>query len=210
MPDIQYFGRGCFRIRGKEGVVVTDPTTDGIGYDLTRLSAHVVTVSSETGFNPEPIKPMTERVFVVDGPGEYEVGGVMINGVRTYRDGEKGASRGRNTVYVIHLDDFTFCHLGALGHRLSTQQLEEIGSIDVLLVPASSALPADKVTEVISEIEPRLVIPMYDEPAHLEKLAHELALKEWTPQEKITVTAASLPPEGAEMYVMVLQPLGQV
>lgn len=210
MADIQYLGRSCFRIKGKEGVIVTDPPHNS-PYDLSKIAATLQTLSSEVRdqYDTQTLKPLNERVFVVDGPGEYEVGGVLVEGVRTYRDDAKGAERGRNTAYVIHLDDFTFCHLGDLGHDLTTQQLEQIGSVDVLLVPASSALAPDKMTEVISEIEPRLVIPMYDDPEQLNKLAHELGLKEWTAQEKLTITAATLPPEGAEMHIAVLQPLGQ-
>lgn len=207
MPDIQYYGKQCFRIRAKEGVVVTDPPAQGI--DLTKLTAHIATLSNDTrtDFAPDEIKPITERVFAVDGPGEYEVGGVLMEGVRTYRDNDKGSERGRNTAYVIHLDDLTFCHLGDLGHDLSTAQLEGIGSVDVLFVPASSGLSADKMTQVISEIEPRLVIPMYDTHEDLERLAHELGLKEWVALEKFVATPATLPAEGAEMRVVVLQSL---
>ncbi len=208
MPDIQFFGHSTFRIRGKEGVIVTDPVSNPAA-DFTKLTGHVVTLSGErrADYNTDIVKPVTERVFVVDGPGEYEIGGVMLHGVRTYRDDNKGADRGRNTVYVTRIDDFTFCHLGDLGHDLTTHQLEEIGSVDVLLVSAASTLAPDKLTEIISEIEPRLVIPMYDTAEQLERLAHELGLKEWTAQEKATISASTLPPEGAEMHVMVLQPV---
>ncbi len=190
---------------------MTDPSL-APSFDGSKFTAHLITWSSEADARPAAalVKPMTERVFIVDGPGEYEVGGVLINGVRTYRDDAKGAEAGRNTVYVIHLDEFTFCHLGDLGHTLTAHQLEEIGSVDVLFVPASSHLAANKLTEVISEIEPRLVVPMYDTGEQLDKVAHELGIKEWTPQEKLTVTAATLPPEGSEMHVVVLQQLSKL
>ena len=208
MPDIQYIGRACVRIRSREGVVITDPFPRSDGYDLGKATAHIVTISSndpQRSFT-EGVRPVAERVFVVDGPGEYEVGGVMINGIRTYRDTVKGAERGRNTVYVMHLDDLTFCHLGNLGHQLTTQQIEDIGTIDVLFVPAYSSLAPATMTEVISAIEPRVVIPLFDKPSELERLAHELGLKEWEAQEKLSVTPASLPAEGDETRVMIMQP----
>ena len=211
MPDIQYLGRASVRLRSREGVIITDPYPRGDGYDIGKPAAHIVTVSSNDPNRSyvEAVRPMSERVFVIDGPGEYEVGGVMINGIRTYRDAARGAERGRNTVYVFHLDDITFGHLGDLGHELSTHQIEEIGTIDVLFVPAYSILGAANLTEVISSIEPRVVIPLYDDLGQLDRLAHELGLKEWEAQEKLTVTSASLPAEGEETRVVVMQPTGK-
>lgn len=211
MPDIQYLGRASVRLRAKDGVIITDPFPRGDGYDIGKPVAHIVTLSSRdpARSSVEAVKPVVERVFVIDGPGEYEVGGIMINGIRTYRDTAQGAERGRNTVYVLHLDDLTFCHLGDLGHDLSTSQIEEIGAVDVLFVPAFSTLGASKLTEVISAIEPRVVVPLYDDLGQLDRLAHELGLKEWEPQEKLAVTPASLPAEGDETRVVVMQPAGK-
>jgi L-ascorbate metabolism protein UlaG (beta-lactamase superfamily) len=208
MPDVQYLGRATVRLKGKEGIIITDPFPRGEGYDIGKPTAHIVTVSnSDTSrSNVEAIKPATEQVFVIDGPGEYEVGGIMVNGIRTYRDSERGAKRGRNTIYVFHLDDFSFCHLGDLGHDLSTSQIEEIGSTDVLFVPAYSTLGAAKLTEIISEIEPRVVVPLYDDLAQLDRIAHELGAKEWEAQDKLVVTSSALPAEGDETRVVILQP----
>ena len=210
MADLQYLGRACIRLRGREGIVVTDPFARGDGFDIGKPTAHIVTLSGDDPRRNgvDGVKPAAERVFVIDGPGEYEVGGLMVNGVRTYRDAERGAERGRNTVYVISLDEIAFCHLGDLGHVLTTHQIEEIGNIDVLFVPAYSSLTPAQLTEVISQIEPRMVIPLYDEPAQLDRLAHELGVKEWEAQEKLGVTAASLPAEGEETRIVMLRPVG--
>ncbi len=210
MPDIQYLGRGCVRVRAREGIVVTDPYPRSNGNDVGKPTAHIVTVSSSDPARTftEAVKPAGERVFVVDGPGEYEVGGIMVNGVRTYRDKVNGAERGRNTVYILHLDELNFCHLGDLGHVLTTQQIEDIGTIDVLFVPAYSTLTPAELTEVISQVEPRVAIPLYDDPSELDRLAHEMGLKEWEAQEKLTVTQASLPAEGEETRVIIMQPVG--
>lgn len=209
MPDIQYLGRSCVRVRGKEGIIVCDPSPKINGFDPNKINAQIVTLSNTNRerLNAAAIKPAKDRVFVIDGPGEYEVGGVMIAGVRTYRDDQKGAVGGYNTVYVVQLDDMTFCHLGELGHDLTTHQLEEIGVVDVLFVPAHSSLSAAKLTEIIASIEPRAVIPLYEAPEQLDKLAHELGLKEWEAQDKVVVTPASLPAEGEEMRVIIMRPI---
>lgn len=222
MPDIQYLGHACFRLRGRDGIIVCDPYSRSIGLDLGRPTAHIVTVSHnhEDHNYVAGVKPMRERLFVIDGPGEYEVSGVLISGVRTYHDKARGAERGFNTVYVIHLDDVVFCHLGDLGHELSQAQIEEIGNVDVLFVPVGGGEtigPAEAIN-VISQIEPRVVVPMhyassqlsfeYDL-AQLEKFTHELGMKEVIPEEKLSLTAASLPPEGDKTRVVVLRPANE-
>lgn len=219
MPDIQFLGHACFRLRGREGIVLCDPFDRSIGLDMGRPTAHIVTVSHDhIDHNyTSGVRPVRDRVFVINGPGEYEVSGVLITGVRTFHDKAKGAERGVNTVYTIHIDDVAFCHLGDLGHELSQRQIEEIGNVDVLFVPVGgdeTIGPAEAVN-VISQLEPRLVIPMHYatrqlsfdyQLAPLEKFTHELGLKDITPVDKYTVTASSLPAEGDETRVIVMQP----
>ncbi len=209
MPDIQYLGRSCVRLRGKDGIVINDPFPKTDSFDPGKPTAQIVTLSvvDAERINAGVVKPHKERVFVIDGPGEYEVGGIMINGIRTYRDGETGGQRRYNTIYVLELDDTKFCHLGDLGHELTTRQLEDIGTVDVLFVPAQSTLGTAKLAEIIAGIEPRAVIPMYDTQDQLEKIAQELGLKEYTAVDKLSVTPSTLPAEGEEMRVVVLRPV---
>lgn len=220
MPDIQYLGHACFRIRGRDGVVLCDPYNRTNGLDMGRPTAHIVTVSHDhpDHNNVAQVRPMREKLFVVDGPGEYEVGGIMIAGVRTYHDKAKGAELGRNIVYVIHIDDLVFCHLGDLGHELSQAQIEAIGNVDVLFVPVGGGetiSPAEAIS-VISQIEPRVVIPMhyanaqlsFDQPlAPLDRFIHELGQKDPVPEEKLSLSAASLPAEGEETRLVVMSPV---
>lgn len=208
MPDIQYLGRGCVRIRGKEGIIICDPFPKGNGFDPGRPTAQVVTLSTTDPLrvNPSIVKPLRDDLFVVDGPGEYEVSGIMIDGIRTYRDHEKGARLGYNTIYVFELDDMKFCHLGELGHDLTTRQLEEIGAVDVLFVPTFGALGPAKLTEVIASIEPRAAIPLYESSDQLDKLTHELGLKDWEALDKVALTASSLPGEDEETRIIILRP----
>ena len=219
MPDVQYLGHSCFRLRGRDGIVLTDPFDRSVGLDIGRPTAHIVTVSHKhpDHANVAAVKPMREQLFTVEGPGDYEVGGIMINGVRTYHDSKKGAELGKNTVYVIHMDDVAFCHLGDLGHELTTQQLDEIGNVDVLFIPVGGGetISPAMATSVISQIEPRIVVPMHyavpgqqtfmTDLAPIEKFTHELGIKEVVAEEKLTVNANSLPAEGEETRVVVMR-----
>jgi L-ascorbate metabolism protein UlaG (beta-lactamase superfamily) len=219
MPDIQYLGHSCFRLRGRDGILLTDPFDRSIGMDVGRPTAHIVTVSHKHAdhANIAAVKPLRDQLFVIDGPGDYEVSGILVSGVRTFHDSKKGAELGKNTVYVIHLDDVVFCHLGDLGHELTTQQLDEIGSVDVLFIPVGGGetISPATATSVISQIEPRVVVPMHyaldgqqsfmAELAPLDKFTHELGLKEVVAEEKLTVAANSLPAEGEETRVVIMK-----
>jgi L-ascorbate metabolism protein UlaG (beta-lactamase superfamily) len=216
MPDIQYLGHSCFRLRGRDGIVLTDPYDRSVGLDIGKPTAHIITVSHDhpDHANIAAVKPAREKIFTISGPGEYEVGGILISGVRTYHDKKKGEDLGWNTVYVIHIDDVVFCHLGDLGHELSSQQIDDIGAVDVLFVPVGGGetIGPAEAASVISQIEPRIVIPMHyqagdqgGELAPLEKFTHELGLKEFTPEDRLNLTPANLPPEGEETRVVIMR-----
>lgn len=220
MPDIQYLGHSCFRLRGRDGTIITDPYGRTYG-DIGKPTAQIVTVSHHhpDHDNSAAVRPVREQVVVLDGPGEYEVGGVLINGVQTYHDKQHGAEKGRNTVYVIHLDDVTFCHLGDLGHSLTKSQIEELGVVDVLFVPVGGGetISPTEAIELISEIEPRMVIPMHyatgqisavegEELVPLDRFAHEMGLKDYTSETKLTVTPASLPGEDDQTKIVIMEP----
>jgi L-ascorbate metabolism protein UlaG (beta-lactamase superfamily) len=222
VPDVQYLGHSCFRLRGRDGIVLCDPYNRSIGMDLGRPSAHIVTVSHD---HPDHnfvggVKPMREKLFIVDGPGEYEVSGVLITGVRTAHDTSKGAERGFNTVFVIHLDDVVFCHLGDLGHELSQAQIESIGNVDVLFVPVGGGetIGPAEANSVINQIEPKIVIPMHYASAQLsfeynlaplEKFTHERGLKEISLEDKLSVTTNNLPPESEETRIVMLRAVNE-
>jgi L-ascorbate metabolism protein UlaG (beta-lactamase superfamily) len=222
MPDVQFLGHACVRLRGRDGIVLCDPFDRSTGLDIGRPTAHIVTVSHAHAdhSNSAAVRPMREQLFVLDAPGEYEVSGVLITGVRTYHDKAKGAERGFNTVFVIHLDDVTFCHLGDLGHELSQGQVEAIGDVDVLFVPVGGGEtigPAEAMN-VIAQLEPRVVVPIHyataqlsfeHDLAPLDKFTHEMGLKDVVAEEKLTVTASNLPPESEQARVVVLRAVNE-
>jgi L-ascorbate metabolism protein UlaG (beta-lactamase superfamily) len=199
--DITWYGHSCFRLSDRGVTIVTDPPSDDLGYDRPRIRADVVTISHEhpghnnrVGFRGGP------RFF--DGPGEYEVKDVFITGITTYHDGRSGSVRGRNTVFLFEFDGVTICHLGDPGHVPTQSQVEALSAVDVLLVPVGGlhTIDASKASEVISLIEPRLVIPMHYktnvEKAKLEtvtKFLKEMGLAPVPPQPELKVTKSSLP-----------------
>src|SRR3954454_11253826 len=113
--EIQWLGHACFRLRSRDTTIVTDPPDRSTGYALPSLSPNIVTISHQhPGHNA--IAACAGSPRVIEGPGEYEVGGILIAGVRTYHDSKGGEERGRNTAFVIQLEELRICHLGDLGH----------------------------------------------------------------------------------------------
>jgi L-ascorbate metabolism protein UlaG (beta-lactamase superfamily) len=194
--------------------VITDPPSVGLGYNLARQQADIVTISHDhpghnnSSFCTEPCKTIT-------GPGEYEVAGVFITGVPAFHDAQEGKELGKNTIYAIAIDDVAVVHLGDLGHPLSAQLKESLGNVDVLLVPVGghNSLDASKAAEVVAALEPRLVIPMHYRTAAehtaalapLDRFLKEMGRAESAPQAKLNITRSGLP---AETQVVVLEPVG--
>src|SRR5437763_9409961 len=160
--EISWLGHSCFLLRGKNVTLITDPFSPQLGHSLGKINAPIVTISHDhPGHNYVPGVGGNPRV--VRGPGEYEISDVLITGVASYHDNKRGQERGRNTIYVIHMDDLVICHLGDLGHTLQEQQLEEVADADVLLIPIGGqhTVNAAQAAEIISQVEPRVVIPMH-------------------------------------------------
>jgi L-ascorbate metabolism protein UlaG (beta-lactamase superfamily) len=214
--DITWYGHSCFRLRGRNAAVVTDPYPPSLGPKL-KLEADIITVSHGHD-NHNHVQSVGKEPFLIEGPGEYEVSGVTILGIPTFHDAQKGAVRGRNTVYLIDVDDVKICHLGDVGHALDATQLERLGNIDVLLVPVGggATLDATKGAEVVRQVEPRFVLPMhYELPSvklelqPVDRFLQEMGVAEAEadPQPKLTVHASSSAGEG-ETKVVVLDARG--
>jgi L-ascorbate metabolism protein UlaG (beta-lactamase superfamily) len=197
--DVTWLGHGCFRLRGKNAAVITDPYPPGIGLRLAKQDADLVTISHEHD-NHSYAEVVRGEPYLIKGPGEYEVKDVSVIGLPAFHDAEKGAKRGRNTVYLIEIDDVRICHLGDLGHKLDDADAETVASVDVLLVPVGgrTAINAVEAADVVRQLEPRYVVPMhYAIPGlkvqldGVERFLQEMAVTAMEPQPKLTVQASS-------------------
>ena len=199
--DISWLGHSCFRLKGSHATVITDPYSPDLGYSLGKTTARIVTVS-----HPHPghsyIQGIGGQPKVVSRPGEYEISGVLVIGIATFHDGEGGKKRGKNTAYLMEIDEISVCHLGDLGHVLTGEQVEEIDNVDVLLLPVGgvSTINASKAAEVVRQLEPKVVIPMhYKTPAlswelePVDRFLKEIGAKQVDPLPKLSLTKSSLP-----------------
>ena len=163
--EITWYGHSCFRIteRGMASVV-TDPFDAAVvGYNPLKLKAEVVTVScNDLGHNNHAV--VKGEPYLITGPGEYEIGGVFITGMQT-TTAKKDSKDPLNTLYVFDFGNLTICHLGQVNSIPSQSNIEELGNINIALVPVGEGggLNASKAAEVISMLEPNIVIPMHYE-----------------------------------------------
>jgi len=218
MPlQINYLGHSCFSIKGKEGIVITDPFDAMVGLPVPKVSADLITVSHQhpdhNGWQKISPTVRRQKPFLVDAPGEYEVGGISVFGYPTFHDGTNGTERGNNILFAIHLEGLVVVHLGDLGHKLDDKTLEKLEKVDVLLCPVGGKFTIDSKTavEVIHDIEPSFVIPMhYKTPQHDPKTFGELETIEdfmkaygvtKEPVASFSITPTTLPEE-TELVIM--------
>ncbi len=196
--EIYWLGHGCFRLRGREATVLTDPCPPSTGYKIGKVAADLVTVSRDVPESNYREAVQGDAKFV-SGPGEYEIAGVMISGIATRKMNDE---RGRNVAYVIDLDDIRICHLGDIQQVPTGDESEQLSSADVLLIPVggSPVLSAEKAAEIVSLLEPKIVIPMLYKTeaaaAQLEpvdRFLKEMGLEPRAPESKLTITKSTVP-----------------
>lgn len=200
--DIDWFGHSCFRLRESGVTILTDPYDKSIGYTMPRVRADIITVSHEAPGHAAA-GAVKGDARVLNKPGEYEIKGVFVTGIQTWRGSSAhGEAKEENTVFIFEFGDLTVCHLGDLARVLTQAQVEAMPDIDVLLVPVGggSALDADKAAEVISLLEPRVVIPMHYRTPYvtipldpLSKFLKEMGAAEHAPQESVKILRSDLP-----------------
>ncbi len=218
--EITYLGHSSFKLKGKNGTVVTDPYSNEVGFAFPNTSADIVTTShghfDHNAHTQVKGTARREQPFIISYPGEYEVGGISVFGVSSFHDDKQGAERGENTIFTIFIDEIRVCHLGDLGHELSAAEIEEMGDIDVLLCPVGGFFTINPKTAVnlIHQLEPSYVIPMhyrtaahgkgFEEVKELEDFLKEYGVSP-TPQPKLNIEKNKLPLEETELVVLTPQ-----
>lgn len=210
---INWQGHSCFKIQDKQGTdgvtLVTDPFGKDIGLKVPNFEADIITVSHNHS-DHNNVDAIRGKSFIIDCPGEYDFKNILIEGVDSYHDEKEGADRGKNTIYRIEVEDISITHLGDLDHVLDSSQLEKLAGTDILLIPVGGhyTLDAKKAVEVISQIEPRIVIPMHYmveglkiELDSLDKFIKELGI-EPTYEEKLKISKKDLPQDDMELVIL--------
>jgi len=226
--QIIWKGQSFFQIliqKGKEGVIkiVIDPYDEQIGLKPPTCEADIllITHSHFDHNNVKAVKGSPAKIsekfrraspFLISGPGEYEIKDVFIQGISAFHDNAQGKERGENTIYTLESEGIKICHLGDLGQKeLTDEQLEKIGAIDILMIPVGGVytISAKEAAKTISQIEPKIIIPMH---YHIPKLKIKLegldkflkimGVKAPEVSKKLSISQRNLPTEGTKIIIL--------
>tara|TARA_B110000263_G_C15107627_1_gene418234 strand:+ start:57 stop:701 length:645 start_codon:yes stop_codon:yes gene_type:complete len=202
--EIAWHGHSCFRLTERNAAsIVTDPFDKSIGLPASRLKADVVTISHDAPGHSNYDAIKGARTII--GPGEYEIGGAFITGVNaSSTKSETDSETFLNTAYVITYESASVCHLGDISTIPSQTQIEALGTVDVLLLPVGGgkSLNAAQAAEIISLIEPSIVVPMHYRVGNinvkldpLSRFLKEMGLGKIDSETNLKVVKSNLPEE---------------
>lgn len=199
--DITWLGHSCFRIKGKEVVIITDPVSPSTGYSTGKLRGDIITLShSHPGHSY--LETLEGENKVIKSPGEYEIKGIFVNVFTSFHDNKNGAEKGKNNVVLFEIEGITLCHLGDIGHTVPSSLTEEISDVGVLFIPIGgiSTIDGSVAADIVRSLSPKIVVPMHyktpEEKKDLEpidKFLKKMAIKEIEPQPKLSVNRSTIP-----------------
>ena len=160
---IEYLGHSCFRLTESTGTsVVCDPYDSSIGYNMPKVAADAVT-SSHRHYDHDNTGAVSGNPIIIDSECNYDLHGVQISAVKSFHDGQRGKLRGENLIFKFRMDGIDICHLGDLGEACSSELIELLLPVDVLLIPVGGnyTIDAEMAKEYVDRLMPDAVIPMH-------------------------------------------------
>ena len=196
--EIKYFGNSCFRIKGKDIVLTTNPFDASLGIKIPKFETDIVLFSAslENKKDLGVIKGALNRKepFVINEPGEYEVGGAFILGIPF----------GKKTIYIITIDGMRLIFLGQITDKLSDKELEEVDGVDILFLPVGGkpVISEKQAASIVEKVQPKIVIPMSYKVANLnidfasvDEFLKEIGSEGLSPIDKLLISKEKLPLE---------------
>ncbi len=160
---IEYLGHSSFKLTESTGTsVVCDPYDSSVGYEMDKVSADAVTVS-HGHFDHNNISAIEGKPIVLDRECRCDLHGVEIDAIKSFHDGQRGKQRGENLIFKFRMDGIDVCHLGDLGEDCSSELIDLLLPVNVLLIPVGGTytIDAEMAKEYVDRIMPDVVIPMH-------------------------------------------------
>jgi L-ascorbate metabolism protein UlaG (beta-lactamase superfamily) len=162
---VKWLGHASFLISSDSGLkIITDPYPQGSGLSYATVNEPVdIATVSHDHFDHNSVSSVPGKPEVITGSGTKNVKGIQFRGIATHHDESQGKERGTNTIFCFSVDGIKLCHLGDLGHRLSKEQIAEVGDVDILFIPIGGVftIDANMAGPVIDDLKPRVAIPMH-------------------------------------------------
>ncbi|MCX5812052.1 MAG: MBL fold metallo-hydrolase [Proteobacteria bacterium] len=165
---IKFYGHSAFMITTDTGIrIITDPYQSGafggaLSYGEITDEANIV-LASHDHEDHNYTKDIKGKFTHITKAGTHNVNGLKIKAIPSHHDTSKGKDRGNNLIFVVYADELTIVHAGDLGHTLEKEALEEIGKVDILLIPVGGfyTIDAQEATKVMDDLKPAITIPMH-------------------------------------------------
>ena len=208
--NIKWYGQSCFYIttsgkKDKGASIIIDPFDESIGLKLPRKIEADIALISHDHYDHNNVEKISEQAFIIKSPGEYDIKDVCIKGIQGFHDNVKGSERGQNSIYRIETEQIRLCHVGDLGQKeLSTEQLEAIGDVDILMIPVGGEFTVNgkEAVNIMAQIEPKIIIPMhYKIPGlkikidPIDEFLKALGIKKLEKMSKLSIKEKDLPKE---------------
>lgn len=200
---IIWHGLTAVRLQTKEAQVLIDPYQASTGLKIPGGKVDVLASTDLQDERCNNFERFYEGAFKVEGPGEYEIKGTFIYGL------PKTSNQGKGAIFFIESEDLTLAHLGWCGAELTPVQLEYIEGVDVLMLPVGG-MTESQWSKVVSQVEPRVIIPMAFHHSGLKiklppvaNFLKALGAKDVKPEPKVILKKKDLPQE--ETKIMLLE-----
>ena len=198
---INHFGLTCFRIQTATAALLIDPLEKNAGLELPRMQNDIILYSRAAIF----AKIASDKTFIISSPGEYEIKDIFIYGLPATGEQDNG------TIFFIQAEGLSIAHLGLIKNpKLTAEQTEILEDVDILMVPVGGgeSLSFKQAAEIVNDLEPRLVIPMYYQLPNLkvkleplDKFKREIGAKAET-VDKLKINKKDLPQEETKIVIL--------
>ena len=204
---IQYYGNQFFRVQFGDTVLAFNPISKKSSAKSSSFGADIVLVSADhEDLNGVDVVSRGDREpFIIDGPGEYEVEGIVVHGFGTHTQYGGGSI---NTIYTVNLEGMNLCHLGALSNAdLPSDIKGELGDVDILFVPigGDGLLSPAQAHKLGVALEARLIIPMQYDDKELKAFLKEEGETNGKPTDKLTIRSKDIGGHSGDIVVLAPQ-----
>jgi L-ascorbate metabolism protein UlaG (beta-lactamase superfamily) len=158
MVEIRWFGHSCFEISNSITVILDPHDGESLGFPAPETDADIVLISHEHDDHANG-KHLFPCAKIFNDPGKLSFNGVVIKGIQAFHDDVNGTRLGLNTIWRIEVEGINIAHLGDLGHNLNSNQINELGQIDILIIGTGGDLARS--FSLINQVNPKVVIPMH-------------------------------------------------
>lgn len=199
---ISWLGDAGIRLQTKETVILIDPPAASTGLKPTKQAANIVALTQAEGTDA---KSVAGEPFIINGPGEYERQNVFVYGIQLPGDTDRVHFR-------IEAEELSLGHLGSLDTKIENGDLAALEGVDILFVPVGgkTVLDAEAAAKLISQIEPRIVVPIQHKCpgstgyTDVSAFLKEMGAKSSETSDKLKITKKELPAEETRVEVLTI------